>query len=229
MYESTGLGRVLVTGGASGLGAAVVQAVADAGGQPVVLDLNDPQGPHPTYCVDLADTALTESLVAYIGESGLDAVITCAAIDSCGPLEAVKTEDWERVIAVNLLGTAAVVRAALPALSASNGRIVTVASTLGRRALPDATAYCASKFGVVGLSRALNAELAGRIPVTCVMPGGMRTAFFDGRPAKYRPADDAPLMDPADVAAVIIDVLRARRSAMVPELMLTPGGETSWP
>lgn len=229
MPDTTSLGRVLITGGASGLGAAVVAAVADAGGQPIIMDLQEPASEHPTYCVDLADTALTESMVSYIGESGLDAVVTCAAIDSCGPLDAVKTEDWERVIAVNLLGTAAVVRAAMPALLASNGRIVTVASTLGRRALPDATAYCASKFGVVGLSRALNAELAGRLPVTCVMPGGMRTAFFDGRPAKYQPAPDAPLMDPADVAEVIVNVLRTRRSAMVPEIMLTPGGETSWP
>ncbi len=82
---------------------------------------------------------------------------------------------------------------------------------------------------MVGLSRALNAELGARLPVTCVLPGGMRTAFFDGRPAKYRPADDAPLMDPADVADIIVNVLRARRTAMVPEIMVTPGGETSWP
>lgn len=229
MPDTTSLGRVLVTGGASGLGAAVVEAIAQAGGTPIVMDLNEPANDHPAYCVDLADTPLTESVVGFIAQSGLDAVVTCAAIDSCGPFDAVKTEDWERVIAVNLLGTAAVIRAAMPALLESQGRVVTVASTLGRRALPDATAYCASKFAVVGLSRALNAELGSRLPVTCVMPGGMRTAFFDGRPAKYRPADDAPLMDPADVADVIVGVLAARRTAMVPEIMITPGGETSWP
>lgn len=229
MQDTTSLGRILVTGGASGLGAAVVAAIAQAGGHPVIMDLNEAGTDHPSYIVDLADTALTESMVSYIAESGLDAVVTCAAVDSCGPLEAVKSDDWERVIQVNLMGTAAVIRAAMPVLIANRGRVITVASTLGRRALPDATAYCASKFGVVGLSRALNAELGGRLPVTCVMPGGMRTAFFDGRPAKYRPADDAPLMDPVDVADVIVNVLRARRSAMIPEIMVTPGGETSWP
>ena len=229
MPNTTSLGRVLVTGGASGLGAAVVDAIAQAGGQPIIMDLNDSGSDHPSYCVDLADTALTQSMVSYIAESGLDAVVTCAAIDSCGPLEAVKSDDWERVIQVNLMGTAAVIRAAMPVLMANQGRVVTVASTLGRRALPDATAYCASKFGVVGLSRALNAELGARLPVTCVMPGGMRTAFFDGRPAKYRPAEDAPLMDPVDVADIIVNVLRANRTAMVPEIMITPGGETSWP
>lgn len=229
MPDTNSLGRILVTGGASGLGAAVADAIAVSGGQPIVLDLVEPASSHPFYCADLADSAVTEAMVTYIGNDGLDAIVTCAAIDSCGPLDSVKTEDWERVIAVNLMGTASVIRAALPALAKSQGRIVTVASTLGRRALPDATAYCASKFGVVGLSRALNAELNGEPPVTCVMPGGMRTSFFDGRPAKYRPAPDAPLMDPADVADIIVDVLRRRRSAMVPELMITPGGETSWP
>ena len=75
--------------------------------------------------------------------------------------------DWDRVVQVNLLGTAAVVRAALPALQASRGRIVTVASTLGLRALSDASAYCASKFGVVGLTRALATELRARSASPC--------------------------------------------------------------
>ncbi|NED57203.1 SDR family oxidoreductase, partial [Micromonospora aurantiaca] len=72
-----------------------------------------------------------------------------------------------------------------------HGRIVTVASTLGFRALSDATAYCASKFGVVGFTRALAAELAGKVGVTMVVPGGMDTAFFDDRPDRYKPGADA--------------------------------------
>ena len=59
---------------------------------------------------------------------------------------------WDRVVLVNLLGTAAVVRAALPYLLRSHGKVVTVGSTLGVRALSDATAYCASKFGIVGFT-----------------------------------------------------------------------------
>jgi NAD(P)-dependent dehydrogenase (short-subunit alcohol dehydrogenase family) len=229
MSHSDGLGRVLVTGGASGLGSAVADAVAAEGGQPIVMDLVAPRRAHVHFAVDLADTAMTESVVGFIAADGLDAVVTCAAIDSCGPLETVKTEDWERVVQVNLMGTAAVIRASMGALLESQGQVVTVASTLGRRALPDASAYCASKFGVVGLTRALNAEMGHRLRITCVMPGGMDTPFFDGRPQKYRPAVGAPLMDPADVAQVIVDVLRRHGSANVPEIMITPGGETSWP
>src|ERR671930_615100 len=73
------------------------------------------------------------------------------------------------------------VRAALPYLEAAQGRVVTVASTLGWRALSDATAYCASKFGVVGFTRALMAEVGDSIGVTLLLPGGMQTHFFDDR------------------------------------------------
>jgi NAD(P)-dependent dehydrogenase (short-subunit alcohol dehydrogenase family) len=203
--------------------------VAQRAGHPIVLDLARPRVDHPYQLVDLADTDAAAAVVTEIAEQGLDAVVTCAAIDSCGPLGEVKKEDWERVINVNLLGTAAVIRAALPALIRSRGQVVTIASTLGRRALPDATAYCASKFGVVGFTRALNAEMGDRVRVTCVMPGGMNTAFFDDRPEQYRPGPDADLMDPADIAAVIVDVLARRSTATVPEVMITPAGETSWP
>ena len=88
---------------------------------------------------------------------------------------------------VSLLGTASVVGAALPYLTRSRGRIVTCASTLGLRPLSDASAYSASKFGVVGFTRALAVELRGEVGVTLLIPGGMRTAFFDGRPDQYKP------------------------------------------
>jgi NAD(P)-dependent dehydrogenase (short-subunit alcohol dehydrogenase family) len=228
-HPAAGLGRVLITGGASGLGAAVADAVAKHGGEPIVFDRVPPSARHEFVVVDLADTARTQHAVAHVAEQGLDAVVTCAGVDSCGPMSEVDWQDWERVVRVNLFGTAAVVRAALPALQASRGAVVTVASTLGLRALPEATAYSAAKFAVVGMSRALGAELAGQVRVTCLVPAGMRTAFFDGRPAKYRPGPDAPLMDPADVAETVIDVLSARGTGIVRELVITAPGEPSWP
>lgn len=221
-------GRVLITGGASGLGAAVVAAVSAAGGEPLVLDRRAPAaGKH--LLVDLTDRAATEQAVEEFARDGLDAVVTCAGVDSCGPLTDVATADWDRVVEVNLLGTAAVVRAALPALLRNSGSVITVASTLGLRALPEATAYSASKFGVVGFTRALGVELGDRLRVCCLIPGGMRTAFFDDRPEKYRPAADASLMDPADVAEVILRQLQLPATTWVRELIVTPPGEPSWP
>jgi NAD(P)-dependent dehydrogenase (short-subunit alcohol dehydrogenase family) len=224
------LGRVLVTGGASGLGAAVASAVAREGGTPVVLDRVRAAG-YDNEPADLADSAAAEDAVrrAIERHDGLDAVVTCAGTDACGRIEDVPRDDWERVVRVNLLGTAAVIRAALPALERSSGRIVTVASTLGLRALSDATAYCASKFGVVGLTRALAAELAGRVGVTLLVPGGMSTAFFDGRPEQYRPPEDAQLNRPEDVAAAVLFALAQPPGCEVRELLVTPSLEPSWP
>jgi short-subunit dehydrogenase len=133
------------------------------------------------------------------------------------------------VVAVDLLATAAVIRAALPYLRRSRGHVVTVASTLGLRALSDATAYCAAKFGVVGFTRALAAELAGTVGVTLLLPGGMRTAFFDGRDTQYRPAEDAALNDPASVAAAVMFALQQPPGCAIRELVICPDQEPSYP
>ena len=223
--------RVLVTGGASGLGCAVAEEIRGRGGRPFVLDLRPPPARIDHLEVDLADRSATEAAVEAAASmlGGLDSVVTAAGIDACGPLADVAAESWERVIAVNLLGTAAVIRAALPHLITSHGRVVTVASTLGLRALPEASAYCASKFGVVGLTRALQAELTGKVALTLLVPGGMRTAFFEGREEKYRPGADASLNDPRVVADAVLYALTRPPGVELRELVLTPEREPSWP
>lgn len=232
MTMLTNPGRVLVTGGASGLGAAVVEAVRLNGGSPIVLDRDISQvSQAKAYEVDVSDTAAVTAVVREAAEAagGLDAVVTAAGIDRCGKLEDVAAEEWERVIGVNLLGTVSVVRAALPFLVESHGRVITVASTLGLRALPDATAYCASKFGVVGFSRALAVETAGRIGVTTMIPGGMKTRFFDDRAEQYKPQDDSRLNDPARVAEAILFALSQPEGCEVREMLICHEEEGSWP
>ncbi|SDM59050.1 SDR family oxidoreductase [Allokutzneria albata] len=223
--------RVVVTGGASGLGAAVATAVREAGGRAFVLDKAAPSDNTDFVPVDLSDSRAAEEAVteAAAQAGGLDAVVTAAGIDSCGPLSGVSTSDWERVVQVNLFGTVAVVRAALPHLERSHGKVITVASTLGLRALPEATAYCASKFGVVGFTRSLATELAGRVGVTLVVPGGMRTRFFDERDEKYRPPDESKLNPPENVAAAILNALRQPAGCEIRELVIAHAEEPSWP
>lgn len=222
---------VLVTGGSSGLGAAVVSAVAEAGGRPLVVDRQPPAEGVPWAACDLADTRAAEAATRELAadHGGLDAVVTAAGMDVPGRLAELPGEVWDRIVTVDLLATAAVIRAALPFLETSRGRIVTVASTLGVKAVSDATAYCAAKFGVVGFTRSLAAELAGRVGVTLLIPGGMRTAFFDDREPQYRPGPDAILNDPADTAAAVMFALTQPAGCAVRELVVCAEQESSYP
>jgi NAD(P)-dependent dehydrogenase (short-subunit alcohol dehydrogenase family) len=222
------MSTVIVTGGASGLGAAVVRRLGEAA---VSLDIREPGDGIDGETVDLADGAAVEQVIERVAErrGGIDGVVTAAGTDACGALADVPRDAWERVISVNLLGTVSVVRAALPYLERTGGRVVTVASTLGLRALPDATAYCASKFGVVGFTRALAAEMSGRVGVTLLIPGGMNTAFFDGRDEKYKPGADAQLNDPENVAEAVAFALSQPAGCELRELVITPSMEPSWP
>ncbi|MEU5867776.1 SDR family oxidoreductase [Nonomuraea sp. NPDC047529] len=223
--------KILITGGASGLGLATAEAVEKEGWRALVVDVREPDQRFDHVTADLADRGQAERAVHELAEraGGLDGVVTAAGIDACGRLEDVPADDWERVIQVNLLGTAAVVRAALPYLKRTRGKVVTCASTLGLRPLSDASAYSASKFGVVGFTRGLAVELRGEVGVTLLIPGGMRTGFFDGRPEQYKPGPEAGLNDPADVAQTVVFALRQPAGCEVRELVVCPSTETSWP
>ena len=222
--------RVLVTGGSSGLGAAVCRRLGEQGAS--VASLDRAVSEHVwTIQAELSDSSAAEratgEALAHLG--GLDAVVTCAGIDVPGPFGATDGDTWNRIVGVNLLGTAAVVRAALPALEESSGRIVTVASTLGHRTVGDATAYCASKFGVVGFTRALAAEYRGRVGVTLLTPGGMHTAFFDEREDRYKPPPDADLASPDDIADAVVWTLSRPHGVEVKEIAIMAPAEGSWP
>ncbi|MFN3006061.1 SDR family oxidoreductase [Mycolicibacterium wolinskyi] len=226
------LGNIILTGGASGLGAATVKAIARHGGTPMVIDRKPPAAGVAYECADLADTEAVDAAVRRLAEQAggvVNGVFTAGGTDACGKLGDVAVKDWERVVHVNLLGTVAVIRSALPYLKASSGRIVTCASTLGIKAVSDATAYCASKFGVVGFSRALAAELAGEVGVTMLIPGGMHTAFFDGRDEQYKPPPDAKLNDPENVAETVVFALTQPPGCEVRELVVCASTESSWP
>jgi len=231
---------VIVTGGSSGLGAAVVNGLSALGARCVVLDRQPPtnrdanpnaDGDATFVEVDLARSADAAAAVARVLEEvgPVDAVVTCAGFDVPGRLEDVDADTWDRVVTVNLLGTAAVIRAAVPCLRERQGRVVTIASTLGHQAVSDGTAYCASKFGVVGFTRALMAELRDEVGVTLITPGGMSTRFFDDRVEQYRPPADARLADPAQVADAVVYALTRPTGIEVKELVITGPAEGTWP
>jgi short-subunit dehydrogenase len=110
---------------------------------------------------------------------------------------------------------------------AGGGHIVNIASTAAKRAWPNASAYHASKWGLLGLSHALHAELRPHhIKVTAVIAGGMRTPFLLDR---FPDIDLATLQDPMNVAQAIKSVLLLPAETVVSEIMVLPMQETSWP
>jgi NAD(P)-dependent dehydrogenase (short-subunit alcohol dehydrogenase family) len=223
---------VLITGGSSGLGAAVADAVLKEGGRPVIIDRQRPADGLDWVECDLADTRAAEDATRRaidLAGGAIDGVVTAAGFDVPGALADLPAEVWERIVTVDLFATAAVVRAALPTLEQTHGSIVTVASTLGIKAVGDATAYCAAKFGVVGFTRSLAAELAGRVNVTLLIPGGMWTRFFDDRDDRYKPGPDASLNDPAHTAAAVVFALSQPPGSSVRELIVANERETSYP
>src|SRR3712207_9530727 len=120
----SGLGTVIVPGGASGLGRAIADAVGAGGGRPVVLDVNPPQNGVAHRLVDLADTRRAEAVVREVAEEhgALDAVVTAAGIDACGRIDEVQGAEGEHVGAVNLLGMGAGGAAARPYPVPAGGR-----------------------------------------------------------------------------------------------------------
>lgn len=232
MTESTTLaGRYLVTGGGAGLGAAIVSAIAAAGGEPIVLDRSvDGVEGHEAHEIDVSDTgAVTELVERLAADGGIAGVVTAAGIDTPAPLDELPAQRWEQIVRVNLFGTVSVIRAALPALREHRGRVVTIGSSLALRAFGDATAYCASKFAVLGFTRALAAETQGQVGVTCVIPAGMDTGFFAEREERYRPGPDAQLIDPAEAAETVVFALSRPAGVEVRELSVMPSTEPSWP
>ena len=147
-------------------------------------------------------------------------------------VDAMTAEQWDRVLGVNLRGPFLVARAVFPLMQRQGGGdVVNVASTAALRAWGNASAYHASKWGLLGFSRGLGVE--GRpdnIRVTTVIPGGMRTHWFDRFPEQGIPLPDRTnLQDPAAVADAIAYAVSLPRGSVVQELLITPLTETSWP
>lgn len=232
----------MVTGGASGLGAEVCRVLAGEGVRVVCADRQAERaaavaeelsrdGARVTPLgVDVSRPDAAADAVQQVLRShdGLDILVNNAAIDVTLPADELAVEDWERIIATNLNGPYWLARAAFPVMKRrKSGQIVNVASTASKRAWANAAPYHASKWGLLGLSHALHAE--GRphgIKVTALVSGGMRTPFLLER---FPDIDAGTLQDPRNVAETVLFVLTRPRETVIPEIMVIPMTETSWP
>ncbi|MDX6628616.1 MAG: hypothetical protein QOH00_862 [Gaiellales bacterium] len=179
--------RVLITGGASGIGAACVRRFQADDCAVAVLD-RDEQGlaSSPAECALHADVADAAALATAVDAAaselgGLDVVVAAAGIAARGTVDGTDPADWDRVLAVNLRGVYLTGRAALRHLrAAGGGAIVNVASQLGLVAAANAAAYCASKGAVISLTRAMAIDHGPEgIRVNCVCPGPTDTPLLE--------------------------------------------------
>ncbi len=236
----------LITGAGSGLGEATVRAFASAGCSVACIDINGAQAGRvcndftsqdvmsmAVQC-DVGDPTAVVHTVQMVQEQfkQLDIIVNCAAIDYTLSVDEMSMEQWDRVINVNLRGPFLFAKAVWPIMRQQHsGHIINIASTAATRAWANASAYHASKWGLVGFSRGLGVE--GRsdgIRVTTIIPGGMRTHFFDRFVEQSIPIpEERNLQEPANVADVIVFAAQVPPESALQEVIITPLTETSWP
>jgi NAD(P)-dependent dehydrogenase (short-subunit alcohol dehydrogenase family) len=184
-------GRVsLVTGAGSGLGRAVAELLASEGAPVACFDIDaeaaektagkivEHGGTARAFRVDVSDPGSVHDAVnaAWRDLGHPRVVVNCAGIGRFAHSHELAFDEWQRILGVNLTGTFLVSQAALPHLLDGGGVIVNIASNAGIKAQPYSIAYCASKAGVVHLTRCLADEYLKRgVRVNCVAPGGMDT------------------------------------------------------
>jgi len=203
--------RILVTGAASGIGRAIAARFMREGARVAMVDRNrtllDDAGtmPRSSFAI-IADVSHADEVgdavsVACAQFGGLDGVVNCAGIDLMRPFSETTLEDWSRIFCVDLTGPFLICQAALPALRQKGGTIVNIASAAGLRPLPQRTAYCSAKAGLVMFSKALAVDLAAdNIRVNVICPGITDTPQFR---SEYENAAE-PAQELADIMSLYL-------------------------
>jgi NAD(P)-dependent dehydrogenase (short-subunit alcohol dehydrogenase family) len=233
----------IVTGGASGIGVAIVGQLAASGFRVVIIDRQRPSGDdHPPEFaawiqaveVDLADAAAAERAIDTIaaGHGRIDVLVNNAGFATATSLLDTTPEDFSRVLAVNLVGSFSCARAAARhMLQRRAGRIINIASVAGQRGLPTRAAYCASKGGLISLTQALATELSPHgITVNAVAPGPIATPLTDRihTPAWRRAWTERTLLrrygTPEDVAAAVVFLASDQAGYITGHVLNVDGG-----
>ncbi len=203
MFDLTGM-TALVTGASGGIGSAICNALAGQGARLAVSGSNTEKleafratlgGDHVAIACNLGDKDSVEALIpAALEKLGqIDILVNNAGVTRDNLAMRMKDEEWEEVIRINLEAAFRLMRAAAkPMMKARFGRIITITSVVGATGNPGQVNYAASKAGLVGMSKALAAELASRnVTVNCVAPGFIATAMTDGLPDAQKEALNA--------------------------------------
>ncbi|CCW16235.1 3-oxoacyl-[acyl-carrier protein] reductase [Sphingobium indicum BiD32] len=221
MFDLTGM-TALVTGASGGIGSSIAKALAAQGATLALSGSNEDKlkafatelgGDHKTIVCNLSDPASVDALVPQAVEAlgKIDILVNNAGVTRDNLILRMKDEEWSSVIAINLEAAFRLCRAAAkPMMKARFGRIISITSVVGVTGNPGQSNYCASKAGIIGMSKSLGQELASRgITVNCVAPGFIRSAMTDalndaqkGAILQKIPAGD--LGDGDDIGAAVV-------------------------
>ncbi len=237
--------KVLITGAASGIGRATAILFAAEGAALALLDCNGDglkktaaETGAWTETVDLLETNRVPGAVQRAAEAmgGLDGVVNCAGVSDSAPLADMTPEIWTKVIGVNLTAPYLVCRAALPYLrQAKEASVVNIASGQGLLPSGGASAYSASKAGLMGLSRDMAAELGPAIRVNVIVPGVTNTPMIKGLVGAFPNPNDAPFVQrlglkriaqPEEVARGILFLISSEASFVTGITLPVDGGRT---
>jgi NADP-dependent 3-hydroxy acid dehydrogenase YdfG len=229
-----GNSTAVITGASRGIGAALARMLHARG---VKLGLASRSGDdlglagvvaQPCDVRDLdALTRLCDATAEAFG--GINIVVANAGVGAYGPFLKLSREHLDEMLDVNLKGTLYAIRAALPHMLGHDGDVITLASEAGRRGLPNEAVYCASKFGQVGFTRALDHELREHgIRCTNICPGGVATDFALDEDRGRTPDALPGMMTAEDVAEVVVFALERPRHLRILETALRPMTEASW-
>ncbi len=228
--------RAIVTGGTRGIGGAVTARLRAEGWHVIPTARREPAIEDPDFVAcDVGDAGQVQALFARVDR--LDALVNCAGIAGANTLNG---DDalWHAIVNSNLNGTYYCCKAAIPLLPDGSGRIVNIGSVLGLRGVPDQTAYCAAKHGVVGLTRALALAVAARgITVNVLCPGWVDTDMAHQR---YRELGITPeqaaagvpngrVATPAEIADAVIWLLRPESRGINGHALPIEGGGLALP
>lgn len=233
----------IVTGGGQGLGEAICFTLAREGVSVIVADINEKKALGVAEELKKnnlvaegkkLDVSSEEEVVNLIKETTkvfgeLDIVVNNAGTDVTKPLNELEVNEWDKILGVNLRGPFLLSKYSFPVMASqkNGGQIVNITSTAAKRSWANAAAYHASKWGLLGFSHALHVEgRKERIKVTAIISGGMRTPFILER---FPETDSSVLQDPKNVAEVVKFVLMQPEETVIPEILVIPVKETSWP
>jgi NAD(P)-dependent dehydrogenase (short-subunit alcohol dehydrogenase family) len=220
----------LISGGARGIGAGIAAHLAAGGWQVVIADRDlehAPQGVRAVTC-DAADEAAVTALIADIAarEGRLDGLVCNAGINIRKPLGELSLAEWSRVLAVNLTSSFLLVRAAEALLRATQGAVVTIASTRAHMSEPNTEAYAASKGGLVALTHALAISLGPDIRVNCISPGWIFTKGAAPLPDEHAFHPAGRVGEPADIAGLAAWLLGPESRFVTGAEFIIDGGVT---